>query len=315
MAALQEKPGVAIAEISVVIPVRNRCDVLVRCLTALAGQQGLGPDSMEVIVVDDGSDDSTGAIVETLASRFPWSLACVRQPARGPAAARNRGLEAARGDLVLFINADTLATPGLVAEHLAFHHCEPEAGWALLGLFTWWPELEITPFMRWAERVWFKYDQLLSGRTEPDFTFFYTCNLSIKREFLLAHGVFDEEFRGPALEDTELGYRLARQGLRLAFRPQALGYHDHPTDLASACRRMETVGRWAALIARKVPPRLVIDHYWPSIVRLPGMRLAVRRLIEPAARRLERRLVCHSLYKLVAMTYYVRGLDQGIPAE
>lgn len=304
----------ALAGLSVIIPVRDRPQVLARCLAALAGQQGLEPHVMEVIVVDDGSDDSATADVEALAGRFPWPLTCLRQPPRGPAAARNRGIEAARGDLVLFLNADTLATPGLVAEHLAFHRHRQDPGAALLGLFTWWPELDITPFMRWAERAWFKYDQLLSGRVEPDFTFFYTCNLSLSKEFLLAHGLFDEEFSGPALEDTELGYRLSRQGLRLSFRPQALGYHDHPTDLESACRRMEMVGRWAPLIARKVPPRLVIDHFWPSIVRLPGMRLAVRRLAEPLARRLERRLDCHPLYKLVTTAYYVRGMAQGIPS-
>jgi hypothetical protein len=168
--------------------------------------------------------------------------------------------------------------------------------------------------MRWAERVWFKYDQLLSGRKQPDFTFFFTCNLSLKRDYLVAHGVFDEEFGGPALEDTELGYRLAEQGMRIHFCPEAVGYHDHPTDLDAACRRMEMVGRWANVIVEKVPPHLVIDHFWPSVVRWPGMDLLISHLLSPLAQKLERRVALHPLNKLVTTYHFVRGMDKGIPA-
>jgi GT2 family glycosyltransferase len=313
VADLPAGAGVAVVELSVIIPTRTRQGVLARALAALARQEGIRPAEFEVIVVDDGSTDDTGAVVKELEAGFPWPLRYYRQTPRGPAAARNRGIKEAHGRLVLFLNDDTIAAPDLLARHVDCHAEHPPEHLAVLGLFTWLPELEITPFMRWAERVWFKYDQLLSGRTEPDFTFFFTCNLSLKRSFMLAHGLFDEEFGGPALEDTELGYRLSQQGLRLIFCPEAVGYHDHATDVQAACRRMEMVGRWANLIVQKVPPHLVIDHFWPSIARWPTMDVVIPHFMEPLARRLERRVAIHSLNKLVTTHHFLRGMDKGVP--
>lgn len=300
-------------QLSVIIPTRDRRRTLVRALAALALQEECNSGEVEVIVVDDGSSDDTDAAVKNLIPGFPFSLQYLRQAPRGPAAARNRGIHKARGKLVLFINDDTIATPKLLARHIRCHAERPEAHWATLGLFTWHPSLNITPFMRWVERVWFKYDQLLSGRNNPDFTFFFTCNLSLKREFLLQHGMFDEEFGGPALEDTELGYRLAQQGLQIHFCPQAIGYHDHHTDLEAACQRQEMVGRWANVIVQKVPPHLVIDHFWPSIARWPGMSALIPHFMQPFARILERRIASHSLNKLVLTYHFLLGMDQGAP--
>jgi len=304
-----------VTQLSVIIATRNRKQVLERSLAALAAQEGISPGEVEIIVVDDGSSDGTRTIVERLIPNYPWSLSYDRQAPRGPAAARNRGIRESQGPLVLFLNDDTIATPKLLAHHLSCHAKHPEAHWAILGLFTWHPQIEITPFMRWAQRVWFKYDQLLSGRVQPDFTFFFTCNLSLKRDYLLAHGLFDEEFGGPALEDTELGYRLAQQGMQIHFCPEAIGYHDHPTDLDAACRRMEMVGRWANVIVEKVPSHLVIDHFWPTIARWPGMGLLIPHLFCPLARRLERRVTFHPLNKLVTTHHFLRGMDKGAPTN
>jgi GT2 family glycosyltransferase len=92
------------------------------------------------------------------------------------------------------------------------------------------------------------HDQVSSGH-------FYTCNLSIDREFLLQNGLFDEHFRWAYGEDTELAYRLQPHGLRIVYRPEAIVDHDHPTSYRSARNRALTAGKVDVLMAQKYPER------------------------------------------------------------
>src|SRR5687767_6564514 len=98
-------------ELSVVVPTHNRGPILARCLECLAAQT-LVDRPWEVVVVDDGSHDDTPARIAGLSDRLPFPLVYMRQPNRGPAAARNAGIRAARGRLQLFIGDDILAGPG-----------------------------------------------------------------------------------------------------------------------------------------------------------------------------------------------------------
>ena len=225
--------------LSAVIPTHNRAPVLARCLDALAAQE---PD--EVVVVDDGSTDATAAV---LAER-PWARV-VRRRHGGRSAAKNAGLEAASGDIVLFLDDDVLAQPGLVERHARHHERLPEPHEALLGHVTWAPELEITRHMRWLERggPLFSFDTI-GDPDDVSFDHLYTANCSLKREFLEP---FDEQL--PIYEDTELGFRLSRRGLRLRYDPLALGHHLREETPRRTERRMEQAGAAAALLHRKWP--------------------------------------------------------------
>lgn len=184
-------PDPTAPRISVIIPTRDRRETLLGCLAALEAQdcpRGL----FEIIVADDGSGDGTGEAVRPLLS---GGVRYLRQEGRGPAAARNLGIKAASGDIVLFLGDDMLASPGLLSAHAAWHGAHPGAEEGLLGFVTWNPRSAITPFMRWLEHggPQFRYFEL-EGRDEADpRRFFYTGNLSLKRRFLLERGLFDEE--------------------------------------------------------------------------------------------------------------------------
>jgi glycosyltransferase involved in cell wall biosynthesis len=250
--------------LSVVIPTRDRAPVLARALDALRQQ---GAD--EVVVVDDGSKDDTP---EVLAAN-DW-VRSVRLDGNGRSAAKNAGVEAAAGDVVLFMDDDVIATEGLVARHASHHAEHPGEHEALLGHVTWAPELDITRHMRWLERggPLFAYDEIDDPQSVP-FRMLYTANVSLKRSFLEP---FDTEL--PIYEDTELAYRLSKRGLRLRYDPRALGHHLREETPERTEKRMEEVGRAAAALHAK----------WPELYEPPPRMRAIGNVKAATARALSR---------------------------
>jgi glycosyltransferase involved in cell wall biosynthesis len=242
--------------ISVVVPTYRRPDLLRRCLDALADQD-LPAGQFEVVVVDDGSGDETDAVLAEEIARGRLDLQTHTQARNaGPAAARNRAVASARADLVLFLDDDVAASPGLLATHLDLHGRAGDSLLAVLGRVDWHPSVQQTPFLRWLDRsdLQFGYETWLrEGPVDPPYAAFYTANLSIRRALLQSVGGFDERFPYAAFEDMELGFRLAGCGLHLDYRPQALAFHTRSMSLPDFCGRMERVGESAELMRRAAP--------------------------------------------------------------
>jgi glycosyltransferase involved in cell wall biosynthesis len=276
--------------ISVVMPTRDRARVLERSLAALQREH-----PGEVVVVDDGSLDDTPDVV----ARNAW-VRSVRLAGEGRSAAKNAGVAAASGDIVLFMDDDVIATEGLVARHERHHAEHPEEQEALLGHVTWAPELEITRHMRWLERggPLFAYDEIDDPQNVP-FRMLYTANVSLKRSFLER---FDTDL--PIYEDTELAYRLSKRGLRLRYDPHALGHHLREETPERTEARMEEVGRAAALLHAK----------WPEL-REPPPRLRTVGRMKAAAAATVSRAGFHGLDDRLddwrAARAYARGYTSG----
>lgn len=223
--------------LSVIIPTYNRKHLLAKALEGYLGQSS--PHSIhELLVVDDGSTDDTESMVRQFSRRSPITIRYLRQANKGPAAARNFGIREARSSIVLFTDSDIVPERELVSQHLHWHRNNPQTGTAVLGYVTWPAEIKATPFMRWygEEGALFAYRRL-RGKREIDFHFFYTCNLSLKTDFLRTCGQFDEDFKSASWEDTELGYRLNKAGLRLLYNPQAIAFHHQFFTFDQACRK------------------------------------------------------------------------------
>jgi glycosyltransferase involved in cell wall biosynthesis len=266
-------------QFSAIIPTHSRQASLSRTLACLADQHDR-PDGFEVIVVDDGSTDETWPWLQANLAAYPFAVRAVRLCGRGPAAARNRGLEVAQGELVLFLGDDIYASPGLLARHLAWHVAYPGRWTAVVGQVQWAPDLPVTSLMRWMERgAQWRFEGLEPGEL-LDYTWFITANLSLQRSVLLESGGFDEGFRDAAMEDTELGYRLSRQGLQIRYAPDALAYHWHPISLDAFLDRERKLGqaavclsqRWPELQAQLLDPATNLAGR-PSILRWLGSRL------------------------------------------
>lgn len=208
-------------KISLVIPTYNRLESLKRVLSGLENQKDVSFSDFEVIVISDGATDDTNEYLTT--ANTPLNLVPVLQANGGAAAARNSGIQAANGALVLFLDDDVFPTPRLLAEHLAVQ--EKQAGdTAVLGPMLTPDDFDMAPWVLWEQAMLEKqYTAMCEGQWEPTARQFFTGNTSLPRQCLLAQGGFDTQFR--RAEDVELAYRLAGAGLKFVYHEKAIGYH------------------------------------------------------------------------------------------
>jgi GT2 family glycosyltransferase len=205
--------------ISVVVPTCNRLAPLRRLLAAVERQEHPLAD-IEVIVVADGCSDGTVAFLRSHAG--PFCLRVIDQENRGPAAARNRGIALATGRIIVFIDDDVVPAPDCLAEHARAHAAGDAI--AVLGPLLTPADHAMSPWVAYEQAMLEKQYRAMTEQVwTPTGRQFYTGNASVARRLLLAAGGFDERFR--RAEDVELGYRLARLGVRFVFNPRARAYH------------------------------------------------------------------------------------------
>ena len=247
---------------SVVIPTYNRKPILEKCLRALETQH-LKPNSQvkqyEIVVVDDGSTDNTIAWLTDHQTEFPH-VRLFQQNHQGPAAARNLGVEQAKGDTIIFIDSDLVVTEQFLQAHAdALTHAKKQLN---------------------SDRV-FTYGRVINTcnfddpTSEPfkvtDFSaaYFATGNVAIDRKWLEQAGLFDTRFQLYGWEDLELGVRLKHLGLKLVKCPEAVGYHWHPPftleQIPKLIDKEIQRGRMGVLFYQKHPTwdvRLMIQMTW-----------------------------------------------------
>ncbi len=293
---------------SVVIPTHDRLDVLPEVLAALDAQAGAPP--FEVVVVDDGSTDGTAEWLAGLRPGYP--LIRLRQPNRGPAAARNAGVAAARGARVAFLGDDTVPAAGWLAWHeRAWRERGASPELAVIGRTEWHRRLRRTPLLDYLNEQGLQFGfALIRDPEQVPFHFFYTSNLSLERQLLLAEP-FDLRFPYAAWEDIEVAYRLSRRGLRIVYEARARVEHDHATDLDRFAARQERAG-YCAVVFRHLHPELGSFVGVGEVGPPPLPSRLAHRLREGLARALQSLPVSTPrLWESVFRFHYVRGLQRG----
>ena len=101
--------------LTLVVPIYNMEKYLARCMDSLLGQSCR---DFEIILVDDGSTDSSGTLCDSYAARYPELVRVIHKPNGGPSSARNAGLDAARGEFVTFPDPDDWVEPDYVGSFL-----------------------------------------------------------------------------------------------------------------------------------------------------------------------------------------------------
>lgn len=251
--------------VSVVIATRDRALALERALLSLEAQIGAPP--FEVVVADNGSSDTTRAIVERAMDAHRIPIRYVYEPDPNRAKARNRGVAIAGGHLILFCDDDVVVPPGWIAAHDAAHASDP---FVVNG-----PILNVASY---------------AARPRPSLAnysgaFLCTCNVSVPRAGLIEAGGFDEAFVLYGWEDTELGVRLKALGMQRRFAWDAYLWHVKPAaenTLEIETRKTMEKARMAAQFVKKQPTRrarLATGAYAANLLRgkylLPDALLAL----------------------------------------
>jgi len=197
---------------SVVIPVWNGAAHLAQCLKALEASTRK-PD--EIVVVDDGSDDESVAIARAHGSKVVY----VTGGPLGPATARNRGVSASSGEIIVFIDCDVAVHP----ETLGLMEQQFLANVDLCGLFGSYDDRPTEAGLISGYRNLMHHHVHQQSQREAS-TFWSGCGAIRRGAFEAADG-FDETYRWASIEDIELGLRLHRAGHRLLLCPEIQATH------------------------------------------------------------------------------------------
>ena len=239
--------------ISVVIPALNAAATLAEQLEALAGQDYEG--DWEVLVVDNGSSDGTADIARRYARCLP-ACTVVEGLRRGHAAPRNDGARAARGELLVYCDADDVVAPGwLRAMAVAARHNDLVGGW-----------LDAAALNDEATRSWhgsYPRDRLRSWLLP----YSGSGNFAIWAEVLRDLGGWSSDYENGA-EDVELCWRAQVAGYRLGFAPDAVVRVRYRTGLRRTARQAWMIGinterllrDFAYLRARDLPAETAAVH-------------------------------------------------------
>ncbi len=224
-------------EISVLVPTRDRPEALARLLGSL-DRQTLGNGRFEVIVGVDGgpAPDLSG----------PWRVETFEH--RGPAATRNRLVDLARGEHVLFLNDDVSAHPELVKTHLREQRASGRPS-MILGEAPFDVHADDRLFdrlVRESSMVFF-YDRMSDEDPHRDWGFrhAWTLNLSVPASLVREHG-FNESLDRAMYEDLEWAWRVQRSaGAPVLYRPGARVTHHHRYEPRDYLARERELGRQA----------------------------------------------------------------------
>jgi glycosyltransferase involved in cell wall biosynthesis len=211
-------------EMSVVIPTYGRPGAVERCLDALALQKGECLGRFEVIVVDDGSPVPVQLDPHRWAERF--TLRVIRQKNSGPAAARNRGAEAASGEFLAFTDDDCLPCPGWLDSLAEALNATPDA---LVGTATWngIPENLFSAASQLIIDI--VYDH--NNQHPDDAHFLASNNFACARSHFLEMRGFDESFPRPGAEDRDFCDRWRISGRAMRFLRKPYVEHRHAQTL------------------------------------------------------------------------------------
>lgn len=248
--------------ISVVVCAFNAQSTLQECLEAL---RKVDYPDFEVIVVNDGSTDATGAI----AGQYPVRL--IATPNRGLSNARNTGLQAANGEIVAYLDSDAYPDPDWL-KYLAAAFLD--SNYVGIG----GPNLAPPGLGALAEC----FDNAPGGPahvllTDREAEHIPGCNMAFRRDNLLAVGGFDPALR-VAGDDVDVCWRLQERGWTLGFSSGAMVWHHRRTTLRSYWKQQRGYGRAEALLEKKWPEKYnALGHTtWGGRIYGKGVPLPLR---------------------------------------
>jgi len=320
--------------VSVVITTYNRAEALAVSLDAL-GRQTVPPSDYEILVTDDGSTDSTEAVLEQATKTLPCTLHTFRQPTNaGISAGRNLAIRHAAGRYIVMVSDDMIVPKDFLALHVETLERFPRH-W-VVGGFRQLDTLTATPFGRYLDRLERGYDEARKARSVAPGVWEMTVptarNMSLPRRDLDRTGLFDEQFRS-ACEDQDLAHRARDAGIGFLYNAAITCVHnDQVADLRRFCRQQQRFGHDGVLFCAKRPDihgDFAVLGANRRVSRKDGLALSAKKAVKSGLARdsvLERlpsvvsaverlRLpdpVLFRLYRAVSALYILRGVREGL---
>ena len=252
---------------SIIVPAYNTQDTLGACLQSVLAQAQPSQD-YEIIVVNDGSTDSPSVVP------LPDGVHMLNQEHGGAAAARNAGLQRAKGDIVIFLDADCVPESGWLVAMLA-----PFADPAVMGVSGRIDTRQTGVLPRFIQ---YEYDQRFRRlQAQRNIDFITSATGAYRRDVLVGMGGFRTDFLGA--EDVELSFRLSKLGYILRYAPNAVVYHTHPTSLLSYARRKRHYAFWRMEVYRCFKDKIITDSRTPQTQKLQLLTLLFTALFLIAA--------------------------------
>jgi GT2 family glycosyltransferase/SAM-dependent methyltransferase len=227
------------ADLTVVIPTRDRWDITGRTLAALAAQTVSG---FRVVVVVDGLDQAVPDLGP--------DVLVVQVAHGGPGAARNAAVENVSTRLVLFLGDDMIPRVDFIEHHLRRHRAEGSDRTVVLGRVIWHPEVPRTPLLRWIDRTGMQFDPSGISGEDAGWGAFASCNVSMPAALFRAAGGFDPEF-AYYYEDLDLAHRLREAGMAMRYDANAVTQHLHTYDDERFRARLRGVARGEHMMREK----------------------------------------------------------------
>jgi glycosyltransferase involved in cell wall biosynthesis len=230
--------------VSVVVPTHDRVSSLERCVEAVLADDA----TTQLVVVDDGSQDHTQAFLDDLARREP-RLRVVRTEGEGPSVARQAGLDAATGDVVLIIDDDVVLSAGTVAGHRD-RHAEVEPGIELVVVG--YMPIDVPGPRRPGQFATYLYareyeNRVLTWEAGADvLDTFWMGNVSALRSTWHRAGLNDRRYPALPHQDRDLGLRMGQAGMVGRF-DRSLGarhIHERTLDQFLSLSYRQGVARW-----------------------------------------------------------------------
>ncbi len=245
---------------SLIIPAYNAERSIASCLES-ALNQSLSRKDYDVIVVDDGSTDKTSEIVRS----FPVRI--VQQQNKGPAAARNRGADEAKGDILVFTDSDCELDFVFLEKIVAPIEKAPE----IVGVQGSYKTKQNEFMAQFGQvEIETRYNKMSKDKY---IDFIGTYAAAYKKDVFLRYGGFDTGFPLASGEDTEYSYKLHKNGHKMLFRPEAFVYHQHPINLRHYIKVKFYRGYWRIRLYRKHPEKAVKDSYTPQTMKFQIMSI------------------------------------------
>lgn len=194
-------------KVSIIIPTHKRQDELKRCLASL-GLQRYPKADFEVIVVEDGLNYHASYVIDEIKEKYKINIIYTKQPKKSPAAARNKGIKLAEGQIIGFIDDDAIASQDWIGNAIRYFQDDNVAG--LEGKIIS-EQILPNPFSDTMEN--------LKGGI------YKTCNIFYRKQILDEVGGFNEAFSGAFREDADLAFRVLKRGYKIVFSPDLLVMH------------------------------------------------------------------------------------------